>query len=187
MLLGTDEDIQSIAAVIKPPVQDVVQFLKDHIQHDIRCIARSTGNNDGEAVQIIHLVLVGIVNNLGQQTGNLNIDGNLTTRNSRTAWEDAFMTTYLNPVLSAISHLLQDSLGRMVGDERLGNNRLMRLLHELDDPNYESITELDSMCPALWRYRKKITIEYLSFKFQEYSQGRVEPDRCEVLAEFLKK
>jgi hypothetical protein len=32
--------------------------------------------------------------------GNLNIDGNLTTKNSRTAWEDAFMTTYLNPVLS---------------------------------------------------------------------------------------
>jgi hypothetical protein len=63
----------------------------------------------------------------------------------------------------------------------------MRLLHELDGPNYESITELDLMCPALWRYRKKITIEYLSFKFQEYSQGRVEPDRCEVLAEFLKK
>ena len=63
----------------------------------------------------------------------------------------------------------------------------MRLLHELDGPNYESITELDPMCPALWRYRKKITIENLSFKFQEYSQGRDKPERCEVLAEFLKK
>ncbi len=63
----------------------------------------------------------------------------------------------------------------------------MRLLHELDAPNYESITELSPMCPALWRYRKKITIEYLSFKFQEYSQARDKPNRCEVLAEFLKK
>jgi hypothetical protein len=63
----------------------------------------------------------------------------------------------------------------------------MRLLHELDGSNYEAITELDSMCPALWRYRKKITIEYFSFKFQEYSQGCDKPDRCEVLAEFLKK
>jgi hypothetical protein len=69
----------------------------------------------------------------------------------------------------------------------VGNNRLMRLLHELDGPKYESITELDSMCPALWRYRKKITIENVSFKFQEYSQGRDKPERCEVLAEFLKK
>jgi hypothetical protein len=60
---------QGIAAIIKPPVEDVVQFLKEHIQHDIRCIARSTGNNNDEAVQIIHLVLAGIVKNLGQQGG----------------------------------------------------------------------------------------------------------------------
>jgi hypothetical protein len=63
---------QNIAAVIKPPVDDVVQFLKEHIQHDIRCIARTTGNNDDEAVQIIHLVLAGAVNNLGQQGGMFN-------------------------------------------------------------------------------------------------------------------
>ena len=31
---------------------------------------------------------------------NSNIDGNLTTKDSRRVWEDAFMTTYLNPVLS---------------------------------------------------------------------------------------
>ena len=32
--------------------------------------------------------------------GNLNIGGNLSTKDSRTTWEDAFMTTHLNPVLS---------------------------------------------------------------------------------------
>jgi hypothetical protein len=30
----------------------------------------------------------------------VNIVGNLTTKESRTAWEDAFMANYLNPVLS---------------------------------------------------------------------------------------
>ena len=60
---------QSVAAIIKPPVQDVVQFLKEHIQHDIRCIARSTGNSDDEATRLIHLVLVGIVNSMDQQGG----------------------------------------------------------------------------------------------------------------------
>jgi hypothetical protein len=63
---------QSIAAVIKPPVQDVVQFLKEHIQHDIRCIAQCTGKNDDEAVQIIHLVLVRIVSDLDKQGGTFN-------------------------------------------------------------------------------------------------------------------
>ena len=60
---------QSIAAIIKPPVQDVVQFLKEHIQHDIRCIVRCTGNSDEEAMRLIHLVLVGIVNNMHRRGG----------------------------------------------------------------------------------------------------------------------
>ena len=55
--------------MIKPQVPDVVQFLKQHIQHDLRSIARSTGNSDDDAVQLVHLVLVGIVNNFGQQRG----------------------------------------------------------------------------------------------------------------------
>ena len=68
-----------------------------------------------------------------------------------------------------------------------GNNRLMKLVHELDVPGYETMNERDPMCPALWRYRKKITIEHLSSKFQEYSQGCNQQDKCDVLAEFLKK
>ncbi|XP_028416581.1 E3 ubiquitin-protein ligase RNF213-like [Dendronephthya gigantea] len=186
MLLGTDQDIQRIAATVKPAVGDVVQFLKEHIKNDIRCIARNTGHNDVEAEQIIHLVLVGIMNNTDQQRG-LNFDIRLATKESRAAWEDAFLNTYLNPVLSNISNLLQESLGRMVRDERLGNNRLMKLIYEHDDPKETVATELTPMCPALWRHRKKITIEYLSFKFQEYSQDGNKLERCEVLAEFLKK
>ena len=33
-------------------------------------------------------------------SGDIEIIGSLTTKDSRTVWEDAFMTTYLNPVLS---------------------------------------------------------------------------------------
>ena len=63
----------------------------------------------------------------------------------------------------------------------------MKLVHELDVPDYETMNERDPMCPALWRYRKKITIEHLSSKFQEYSQGCDQQNKCEILAEFLKK
>ena len=63
----------------------------------------------------------------------------------------------------------------------------MKVLYELDGQNYDTVTELNPMCPAFWRYRKKITVECLSLKFQEYSQGCDEADKCEVLAEFLKK
>ena len=40
------------------------------------------------------------INNKNCIVGNLNIDVSLGTKGSRTAWEDAFMNTYLNPVLS---------------------------------------------------------------------------------------
>ncbi len=40
------------------------------------------------------------VNHVKHIVGNMNIDGNLSTKDSRTAWEAAFMTTYLNAVIS---------------------------------------------------------------------------------------
>ena len=59
--------------MIKPPVQDVVQFLTEHIHNDIRRIAQITGYNDVEAQLIIHLVLVGILNNLGQHNSKFSV------------------------------------------------------------------------------------------------------------------
>ncbi|XP_046861643.1 E3 ubiquitin-protein ligase RNF213-like [Xenia sp. Carnegie-2017] len=187
MLLGTTPDqIQNISAIIKPPVNNVVQFIKDHIKNDLRCIARFVGTNIEQAAMVIHLIFVEIVKN---NHGNVNIfQTDLRSKESRQAWEDAFMISYLNPVLSVVSQLLQDALGKMVSDERLGNNRLMKLINELDEPSSNVVTKLDPSCPALWRNRKKITIEHLSFKYQEYSQGVTVPtDKCEVLDEFLKK
>jgi hypothetical protein len=42
--------------------------------------------------------------------GYLNIDGNLTTKDSRIAWEEAFMTTYFNPVLSVSFYITRSDM-----------------------------------------------------------------------------
>lgn len=63
----------------------------------------------------------------------------------------------------------------------------MRQLYELDSPNYDIMDSLDSMCPALWRYRTRVSVEHLTVKFQEYVEGRTGSNRCEILGEFLKK
>ncbi len=41
-----------------------------------------------------------LINHVKHIVGNMNIDGSLSTKDSRTAWEAAFMTTYLNAVIS---------------------------------------------------------------------------------------
>ena len=58
-----------MAALVKPPVTNIVPFLVAHLQHNIRCLAQSTGNNEDDAMQIIHLVLTGIVNRLTDRQG----------------------------------------------------------------------------------------------------------------------
>ena len=68
------------------------------------------------------------------------------------------------------------------------NNEVMKQIYEIDEPSSHVVRNLDPSCPAFWRNRKKITIGYLSFKYEEYSQGVTVPaDKCEVLQEFLKK
>ncbi|XP_046861644.1 E3 ubiquitin-protein ligase rnf213-alpha-like [Xenia sp. Carnegie-2017] len=187
MLLGTTPDqIQNISAIVIPPVDDIIQFIKDHIKNDLRCIARFVGTNVDEAAVIIHLIFVEIVKN---NHGNIYFSQtDWSSKETRQTWENAFMKTYLNPVLSVVSELLRDGLSKMISDERLGNNELLKLIYELDEPNSIVVKTFDPSCPALWRNRKKITIEHLFFKYQEYSHGvKVPTDKCEVLDEFLKK
>ncbi|XP_046861659.1 E3 ubiquitin-protein ligase RNF213-like [Xenia sp. Carnegie-2017] len=165
MLLGTTPDqIQNISAIVIPPVDDVVKFIKDHIKNDLRCIAKLVGTNVDEAAVIIHLIFVEIVKN---NHGNIDFSQNdLSSKETRQTWENAFMNTYLNPVLSVVSELLRDALNKMISDERLENNELLKLIYELDEPNSTVVKTLDPSCPALWRNRKKITIEHLSFKYK---------------------
>ena len=90
--------------------------------------------------------------------------------------------------MQALQNIELDNWSKIFPSLFPGNNRLMKMINELDEPSSNVVTKLDPSCPALWRNRKKITIEHLSFKYQEYSQGVTVPtDKCEVLDEFLKK
>ena len=48
----------------------------------------------------------GYMNHKNCFVGNQNVGGNLGTKDSRTIWEDTFMTTYLNPVLSVSLYII---------------------------------------------------------------------------------
>ena len=64
----------------------------------------------------------------------------------------------------------------------------MRQLYELDSPNYDTMESLDPMCPALWRYRTRVSVDHLIVKFREFSSECIaSPPVCEVLKEFIEK
>ena len=63
----------------------------------------------------------------------------------------------------------------------------MRQLYELDTPRYDITGPLDPMCPALWRYRTRVSVEHLNSEFQQFIASHAGRNRCKVLAEFLKK
>ena len=62
----------------------------------------------------------------------------------------------------------------------------MRQLYELDTPNYDR-ANVDPMCPALWRYRTRVSVEHLNHNFHEYLGGHAGSSGCEILKEFLER
>ena len=63
----------------------------------------------------------------------------------------------------------------------------MRQLYELDTPTYDTTGPLDPMCPALWRYRTRVSVEHLIGEFQQFIASPAGQNRCKILAEFLRK
>ncbi|XP_039564492.1 E3 ubiquitin-protein ligase RNF213-like, partial [Passer montanus] len=57
MLLGASRDPQSLGRMIKPTVNDVMSFLKQHIQEDLAQLTRSLGKSVDDTINILHLVL----------------------------------------------------------------------------------------------------------------------------------
>ncbi|XP_068769747.1 E3 ubiquitin-protein ligase RNF213 isoform X2 [Struthio camelus] len=57
MLLGATKDPQSLEKIIKPPVQNSVSFLQQHIQEDLAQLTKALGKSVDETINIVHLLL----------------------------------------------------------------------------------------------------------------------------------
>ncbi|XP_068694638.1 E3 ubiquitin-protein ligase rnf213-alpha-like [Montipora foliosa] len=188
MIEGACRQPQDVASLINPrvPPEALARFLWDHLQMDLELLAKSLGRSVDDTILCIHMVLAYMTAHVSDQQQAMVVAPNLTSKESRRDWETAFNTSILTPTMTNLEEGIQYCLALLVGDNRLGNNPLMRQLYEVNVPPDTLTSGISPSCPALWRYRTQVTLDHFSHTFQQevLSTGA---DKNKVLAEFLRQ
>ncbi|XP_070580810.1 E3 ubiquitin-protein ligase rnf213-alpha-like [Ptychodera flava] len=188
MLGGSTKSPEDIAVLINPSIiaTEVPSFLWRHIERDVHLLTQACGKSVDDSYLIIHMILQEILKQTPQDQSQHRQDF-LNTKESRSAWESAFTKAYIDPVIQGITGKLQKANSAIHNDNRLGTNRLDRLLYEVDQETYnEPIKSLYDVA-SVWRYRSKITIAHLTQFLDESSYAVHRKEKCKVLKEFLNK
>ncbi|CAH3189324.1 unnamed protein product [Porites lobata] len=188
MIEGACRQPQGLGALIQPkvPPAALAQFLWDHLQMDLQLLAKSLGRSVDDTVLCVHMVLMQMTALISNRQPVVNVAPDLRSKDSRRKWETAFSNSVVAPVLTNLEGKIQNCLEMMVGDNRLGNNPLMRQLYEVDITPDDLSVSISPTCPALWRYRTQVTLDHLSHTFQQ-EVASTDPERNKVLAEFLRQ
>ncbi|XP_068694646.1 E3 ubiquitin-protein ligase rnf213-alpha-like isoform X2 [Montipora foliosa] len=188
MIEGACRQPQDVASLINPrvPPEALARFLWDHLRMDLELLAKSLGRSVDDTILCIHMILTYMTSHVSDQRQAMVVAPDLTSKASRRDWETAFNTSVLTPTMTNLEERVQYCLELLVGDNRLGNNPLMRQLYEVDVPPDTLTSGISPSCPALWRYRTQVTLDHFSHTFQQQVLS-TDADKNKVLAEFLRQ
>ncbi|XP_034566958.1 E3 ubiquitin-protein ligase rnf213-alpha [Notolabrus celidotus] len=180
MLLGTCSNLQSISAIIKPPVPDPGEFLLAHLQKDMEHLIRSLGKGTDDTVSAIHL----LINSLLQQAWPVPNNNLLTTKEARNGWEMEVSNTIITPQLKHLDRQLKEVNTFIRADSRISANPIMKLM--FGDPRlFLASLPQNSLIhrSAVWSCREKVCLLSLTH-IVEQNGGK---DTLPVLWRFLHK
>uniref|UniRef100_A0A9J7YJS3 RING-type E3 ubiquitin transferase n=1 Tax=Cyprinus carpio carpio TaxID=630221 RepID=A0A9J7YJS3_CYPCA len=156
MLQGAIYDQQGIRNMIHPNVNDVYEFLWQHLEKDMEVLGKTLNLNLDDSAIIIHLILSRFL----QTTSGAGVD--LSTRKSREQWETTVCKTVISPVLKNFERTLGRAQDLIAADNQLSNSPLMKVLR--GDP--QKLLHLPTNCPthhsAFWSPTPVLTVESFS-------------------------
>ncbi|KAA0724978.1 E3 ubiquitin-protein ligase rnf213-beta [Triplophysa tibetana] len=144
---------QGIRNRIQPAVQNVFEFLWQHLEKDMTVLGKTLNLNMDDTAIVVHLILNRFLENntVGHQ--------DLSTRRSRQEWEVTVCNSVITPVLQDLNRMLNSAQDVIASDNRLSNSPLMKVLKR--DP--QNILQLPSNCPthhsAFWSLSPLLTVE----------------------------
>ncbi|XP_060883381.1 E3 ubiquitin-protein ligase rnf213-alpha isoform X2 [Labrus mixtus] len=180
MLLGTCSHLQSISAIIKPPVPDPGAFLLAHLQKDMEHLIKSLGKGTDDTVSAIHL----LIGSLLQQALPVPNNNLLTTKEVRNGWEMEMSNTIISPWLKNLERQLKEVNTFIRADSRISANPIMKLM--FGDPSlFLASLPKKSLIhrSAVWSCREKVSLLSLTH-IVEQNGGK---DTLPVLWRFLHK
>uniref|UniRef100_UPI0037E8EFFF E3 ubiquitin-protein ligase rnf213-alpha n=1 Tax=Semicossyphus pulcher TaxID=241346 RepID=UPI0037E8EFFF len=180
MLLGTCSHLQSISAIIKPPVHDPGKFLLAHLQKDMEHLIRSLGKGTDDTVSAVHL----LIRSLLQQAWPVPNNNLLATKEARNGWEMEVSNTIITPQLKHLDRQLKEVNTFIRADSRISANPIMKVM--FGDPRlFLASLPQNSLIhsSAVWSCREKVSLLSLTHIVEQYG-GR---DTLPVLWRFLHK
>ncbi|XP_043570887.1 E3 ubiquitin-protein ligase rnf213-alpha-like isoform X2 [Chiloscyllium plagiosum] len=180
MILGTIEDPQSIAVIIKPQVANPAAFLWCHIGKDMEQLIRSLGKSADETAIVVHIILSHLLQQ--KQLPSLECE-RLSTKQQRNNWEKLFLQCVVTPTLKNLDRNLVDINNQISQDKRISSNPIVKIVY--GDP--QTFLKLPDKQPlhssTIWSCRKRISIEHLRH-IVENKDGQ---DAVPILWRFLQK
>ncbi|XP_076154176.1 E3 ubiquitin-protein ligase rnf213-beta isoform X3 [Alosa pseudoharengus] len=177
MLLGAAQNQQGVRAMIQHRVHNVIEFLYNHLEKDMKVLGRSLDLNMDDTAIIVHLILSASARDSYQQRADL------ASRQGRERWEKTVCDSVITPTLQDLNRKLTQAQEAVSADDRLSGSPLMRLLHS--DPR--PMLPLPSDCPthhsSFWNVPENLSVERLT-QVVEQSHER---DSVPLLSLFLKK
>ncbi|XP_032991850.1 E3 ubiquitin-protein ligase RNF213-like [Lacerta agilis] len=184
LLLGATKDRQSLLQIIKPPVQDPVSFLMQHIHKDLEQLMKTLGKSADETTNVIHLILCSLLKEPHQQTGQWRFDSLLSTKQYRNDWEGSVAQNVVLPELKFLDKTLLEVNQQISEDKSMASNLIAKIIY--GDPA-DFLSELPSNstvhCSKMWSCRKRISVEHLKHVVQQKDGKETVP----ILWKFLQK
>ncbi|XP_075296696.1 E3 ubiquitin-protein ligase RNF213 isoform X2 [Opisthocomus hoazin] len=185
MLLGATSDPQSLQKIIKPPVDNSVSFLQQHIQEDLAQLTKILGKSVDETINILHLVLSSLLKDPHQHPGQWPVQFDvLSTKQKRNKWEAIVANTIIVPELEDLDKKLLKLNRQIQEDERISSNPVVKIVYG-DPATFLSQLPKDSHIhhSKMWSCRKRISVENLGHVVQQKNAK----DTVPVLWKFLQK
>ncbi|KAM4629855.1 E3 ubiquitin-protein ligase rnf213-alpha-like [Polymixia lowei] len=184
LLLGASEQAQFVGQIVQPPVQDVCLFLKHHLQKDMEQLSRALGRGVDHTVTAAHLILRALLEPTPTNPGSGGSDPNLSTKESRNAWETAVAVDIMTPQLKDLDKHLREFSATVRKDFRVASNLIMKVTFE-DECSFLSCLPRGSQVHSsvVWSSRQRLSLLSLTNILEQNNQKETLP----LLWRFLQK
>ncbi|XP_034268690.1 E3 ubiquitin-protein ligase RNF213 [Pantherophis guttatus] len=184
LLLGASNDAQSLLQIIKPQVQDPVNFLLQHIVKDFEQLMKTLGKSADETINVVHLILCSLSKDQHAGQWPVHFNSQLTIKEHRNNWEASVAQTIILPELKLLDKALLDLNKQISEDKRLSSNPVVKIVYG-DPAVFLSRLPKDSAIHSsrIWSCKKRISVEHLAHIVQQKG-GK---DTVPILQKFLEK
>ncbi|KTF71742.1 hypothetical protein cypCar_00049524, partial [Cyprinus carpio] len=184
MLLGAQNNPQSVRQIIKPAVLDPGPFLMAHLLKDMEQLSRALGKGLDDTVSSIHLTIQSLLDPHQTSQWPVPYDPNLSTKDARNGWENAMNTDVITHQLKVLEHQLKEVNAFIRKDERVSSNPVMKLTFGEPGLFLRSLPQNSLIHnSSIWSCRRKVSMLSLTH-IVEQNSGR---DTLAVLWRFLQR